>query len=578
MAEGQEEVFELFLNNLFYVYAHIDIAGVLSTSFPNRDTFFETNIADINYSFLKFLDANPSIAESNKTTLQSKFENKQYQSVYDIFHDIKLACIIKILEFEDNPTLYSAIDQFYKVSVEILLREAVKLGVSLKNKKSNAEITNESNKVDETDSTNNETNVGNDDQIQKQISQLKPIETTEGLDSVLEKDFDIITSVFYNKTGKSLSIFSAGSIPFFSSINNFQSELDDREPVIDASLGITINNVIPNISMRNTDTLAKFIPTDIKYPNVKQILENYMHPNWLRLISSQWLKHGSGITSLNFSFAPSYDETQSIISNDWKGITWCQQVGFKKLVDLKQKSNREQKAFGISDADTIAEKKDLNEGDKEVVDDEKKDTTTTETKDETKVENTVKNKDENKVEDKVENKDENKDEKKVTEVGNTDVEMQDTVEEPKLVKFSDDEKIDLDNLVSFDEDNLVSDDEAEIISNNNVQAKISEYLTELNSIRHTRYEKQKRVITDKTKLTNGGKVLKPGKDEIKLYNKIKRLLTGLIEKKNIKVTDLNLPLDKRIPVLQHISQGTLPASMAINNSNNNRPSRYKRRK
>mgnify|MGYP003366269688 FL=1 len=120
--------FVTFLDNLFFVYSHINTTGVLSTAFPNKETFFEDKIADINYSFLKFLDANPEIEESQQTSLETKFQNHEYTSVFEIFHDLKIACIVKLLQFEDNVTVYSAVDQFYRVSVEILLRETIKLG------------------------------------------------------------------------------------------------------------------------------------------------------------------------------------------------------------------------------------------------------------------------------------------------------------------------------------------------------------------------------------------------------------------------------------------------------------------
>lgn len=536
--------FVTFLDNLFFVYSHINTTGVLSTAFPNKETFFEDKIADINYSFLKFLDANPEIEESQQTSLETKFQNHEYTSVFEIFHDLKIACIVKLLQFEDNVTVYSAVDQFYRVSVEILLRETIKLGVSLNNKKRNAEQENSNSDGDvllatETDNM--------EEQIQKQISQLKPENTTDILRAALEKDFDIITSVFFNTTGKALSIFASGNVPFFSSLNNFQSELDDREPIIDPALGISINNVIPSISQESDETLGKLSQTELKVPNIKQILENYMHPNWLRLISSQWLKHGSGVTSLNFSFAPTYDETQSIISNDWKGLTWCQQVGFKKLVEAKRHhnealANEQESSLNAAVESTLGSAVVRTEGKSHDRNEEHNDADPTG--------------------DDTEQEEEHDEE--------DDDELQVTFDPAQ-------DKIDVRNILQYDSNTLVDESEAEIIKSNNAQATISDLLIQLSQLRNDRIEKQKKHtrINKKILSTTGGKIFKPTPDELKIYNKVKRFITGLIGSKDIKPAELDIEFDRKIPVLQHTYQGTLPASAGLTST---KTSKSKRRR
>jgi hypothetical protein len=514
------EIFAKSIEDLFFVYTQLDFAGILNSRFPNKDTFYENKPGNINYSFLKFLDNNPELDDSVKTTLKANFEKGQYTSIYGLFHDIKLACISQILQFEDNPNLYSKIDKFYKISIEILLREAIRLGASLKN---NEQILSEEIK--------NNKEQDEQEKIKAQISQLKPIESAADISQLLEKDFEIITSTFYNNTGKALSIFASGNIPFFSSLNQYKSELDDREPIIDPALGITITDVIPSVSLQSVDNMSKFSDSNIKIPNIRQILENYMHPNWLRLISSQWLKHGSGLSSLNFSFAPSYDETQSIISNDWKGLTWCQQIGFKKLVETKQQYDdllAKKNASIPIEAGSDTKLKPTDEQRAEKVD--------------------IKAEPSNDTEDKV----------------NLDAETNG----PRNDESEDDQSqlVDLKNILQFDNNKLVAEDEVKIVELNKVQSTISDLLTDLNQLRQDRIENQKKHARyNKNILGTGSRIFKPSNDEIKLYNKIRRLVVGLIEARNIKPDDLNIEVDKRIPVLQHTYQGTLPASFGATN-------------
>lgn len=548
------------LEALFYVYSQLDASGILEAQFPNSDTFFEGEIKNINYSFLKFLDAHPQLEDSEKTSLGEKFQSESYESVYEVFHDLKLACITKILEYEDNPTLYAKTDQFYKISVEMLLREAIRLGAALKKTESPAEAEAEEEVKEEAgggakSTEGTDTEQSNDSKIQTQLSQLKPIESTDSLGAMLEKDFDIITSTFYTSTGKALSIFASGNVPFFSSLNSLKSDLDDREPIIDPALGITLTNVIPNVSFPTDEKLSKFTNPDAKIPNIRQILENYMHPNWLRLISSQWLKHGDGLSSLNFSFAPTYDETQSIISNDWKGLTWCQQIGFKKLVDAK---SRYDDLLALQQA---SEKKE------------------TKLEEDTKVEKSVEPEDSNM--EKI-----TKDEEVTTANDDVDISDDESKTEKEENGEKDDssdsidhdpdsrEKIDLANVLLWDANKVVAEDEVKAVKENKVQATVSDLLNDLSQLRQDRIDRQKKHARyNKNILGTGSRIFKPSNEELKLYFKIKRLLTGLIEAKDINPNQIDIEIDKRLPVLQHTYQGTLPASFGVSNQKTSKSKR-----
>lgn len=536
------EILQSSLDNLLFVYRQIDTTDVLSTPFPNRDQFYEENIKDLHYSFLKFLDANPELNDASKTTLIQNYEKGLYNTVYSLFHDLRIACTVQILQNEEDEVKYMKIDKFFRLATELLLREAVRLGVvinigNIKTSNDTKKKEPASPKIERVTRTSSHSQVNEPENGTLEESEDKnKLLTTEDLLSSLEKDFDIITSTFYSGTGKSLSIFAAGNIPFFTSLNSYKSDLDDRELVIDPVLGVSVTNIIPNVSMENKDTLGKLAETNIKIPHLRQILENYMHPNWLRLISSPWLKHGSGVNSLNFTFAPTHDETQSIISNDWKGLTWCQQIGFKKLVDLKSKEVAHE--ISSNDGETTITKKDENLISKTNEDEE--------------LNGDIKSEDdaENKAEGEV-----------IEDVEGFDLKSIGT--------------IDIKNIINYDESKLVSESESKIVESNKVQSTISELLLDLSQLRQKRIAKQRdQARYNKDNLGTGGRILRPTSDEIKLYHKIRRLIAGLVQHKNIKPADLNIPIDTRIPVVQHTYQGTLPAAL----NSNQKVSKAKRRR
>lgn len=532
------ELLQDCLSNLFFVYEQLDTTGVLNTPFPSKDSFQENNVQELHYSFLKFLDANPELEGSHKTTLLANLQNGQYSDIYSLFHDLVIACTTQLLQNEEDDVEYTKINKFFKISTELLLREAIRLGVAInidESKKSNTKQDNDTESKAEpalpkfervTRTTRNQAS-HMEEEVSKDEETFKEIITSKSLLSSLEKDFDIITSSFYRSTGKSLSIFASGNIPFFTSLNNFKSDLDDREPAIDPALGVSVTNVIPNVTMENKDTLAKLTETNIKIPHLRQILENYMHPNWLRLISSPWLKHGSGVNSLNFSFAPTHDETQSIISNDWKGLTWCQQIGFKKLVDLKSKEI----VHEVSEDAKMGSKK---------------------------------NNTENKSAEKMDVHKEGQFNIQIEDDKKSDKE-EETIEDVEGYDLKSIGPVDIKNIINYDENKLISESEAKFVNSNKIQTSISELLIDLGQLRQERIAKQRdNVRYNKDNLGTGGRIFKPSPDEIKLYHKIRRLITGFIENKNIKPADLGIPVDARIPVLQHTYQGTLPAALTTN--------------
>lgn len=306
MSEKFIEAFEA----LFSVLESQDSLGILDVEFPSHAIFIEPLPNKITSSFLTFLDTNKG--EPYETTTLNK-ERTQYITIYDLYHDLHVACLTKMQQVENDTELYEKVDKFFNVSTEILLREAINLGVVLKYDR---EI------------------------VAANLEAVDPDEVKElsiNLENKLASQFDLITSTFYNDNGQTLSLSTGPNMPFFTSLNNKKSSLDDREPIFDESLGIDVVNVIPTPTIPSDSKLGSLTFTDSKLPStLKRGLDNYIHPNWLRLMDSQWLKHGEGFNSLLYSFAPTHDESNSVIYNEWRGGTWIQQVGFEKLVQMKQ--------------------------------------------------------------------------------------------------------------------------------------------------------------------------------------------------------------------------------------------------
>lgn len=302
--------------SFFSVISSLDTLSILDLEFPAHSAFIEPLPNKITSSYLNFVESNGE-AEYEKTTLNK--EKTEYITVYDVYHDLHVACLTKMeqvyqdLQDDGAMELYTAVDKFYRVSTELLLREAINLGIVMK--------------YDREIVSSNLEAVDKDE-----VEQL-----TVDLETKLANQFNMITTAFYSANGETLSLTSAGNIPFFTSLNKKKSLLDDREAIFDDELGIDVVNIIPTPVVESTGKLGEFSFGESVLPEkLPNVLDNYIHPNWLRLMDVKWLKYGEGFKSLNFSFAPKFDETDSVIYNEWKDGKWFQRVGFNELVDMKK--------------------------------------------------------------------------------------------------------------------------------------------------------------------------------------------------------------------------------------------------
>ncbi|GMG53433.1 unnamed protein product [Ambrosiozyma monospora] len=447
-----------------------------------------------------------------------------------------------MLEHEnDTFTTYKRVDTFYKVAVELLLRETLRLGLNLQdNKRTSSEG----------------------------AEQDEPMETS--LESTLSRDFELVSSVFINKTGETLNLTAQNNLPLFTSLNSWKSELDDREPIIDGSLGINIVKVVPSLNSLKPDPLSSISPKVSTHHNgnnnkdhtIKEVLENYMHPNWLRLTTSQWLKHGgmSGDDySAHFSFAPSCDESRATVSDEWKRLTWLQHIGFEHLVQA-------QKAY--KDAIASDEKKENENGS---------------------VANgavAIPN-----------GNDVGKQNSGEANSTDKDVEMKDNSHpvdvnsiannatpdnKSETTDNDDDGKINLENLLKWSIGHNIESEEKQAVKSNTAQQTISKLLLELNELRKSRIIFQKQQLQIQSQLQQQSqqslsqsqqnqrqsqqrlknyKIIKTSKQEVEKFTKVRRLIQGLINSKDISPDQMGIKLSTKLPVFQHNYSGVLPAPM-----------------
>lgn len=493
---------------------------VLVTPVPLAKDFHELDAAKIDTSVLKYLDTvkddDGSIDFAESTTVEASFDAKAYASIYALYHDLKVASMIRMLEIEDDRFLYGKVDTFFRVATEMLLRECHRLKLTVEDDREKEREKQLKRKAKE--------------RLEKEEQQRKRRRRTRGqedheddeqdefdgeasLEELLTKDFESISTAFVDKTGESLSLVAAGSLPLFTSLNHNKSELDDREAVVDTNLSIGLVKVVPQLDSVAPEKLAYVsLPAQQPLRAANRILDQYIHPNWLHLTSTEWLNYGDN--DANFSFAPSYDESRSTISNEWKGLTWLQEVGFEKVKEAKQKY-----AEVVQGAPKVEDKS-------EAVDEE-------------------------------------------------EAKLDEVVEPKEQVDEADDgRKVDLFNLLRWNSGNKIDSPEQDAIKSNSVQAHISKLLLELNELRKSRITFQKEQIISQRKLLaeqakqgiqvygTGYRLVKASKEEVAKYHELKRLITGLISQKKLTPATLKVKHSTKLPVSQHNYNGTLPSSFA----------------
>lgn len=456
---------------------------MLTNQFPKA--VVKSNPEEVVEAYFDFLEEHEEDKDFEAVTssVKERFDANYYNSIYKLFHDIKLSAVVLITSSKLGTEKYLNIDHFYKFATEIILQEASRLHLNLKEFQ---QITLKAEKAEE--------------------------ENNGDFEKSLVSDFSKISTSFRYPNGEAFFVLTGqnNSLPLFSSLSK-KSELDGRNyPLPDSFKNL---KVLPNATSVTSTNLAFISPNPTKVPSPDvpptEITRHLFHPNWISLPSIPWLDFKS-----SHSFIPLIDETISVIGSKTKGKIYFEQVGLKKLSKLRDE-------YYNKSSKTSEEKLEP----EEIVIDEKKE------------------------------------EADVISDKTNDISEEETpvVEESKTFKPGT-LNIDLQNLYQWRPNNEIEDDEFKALEDGEEQKYINKLLIDLNKLRSERYLVNK----------DASKVIKPTIKETKVYNKIRRLLTGIVLKldpaslvENGTASDTGLRYSKDIPVLSTNYSGSLAAPLPV---------------
>lgn len=518
------------LGDIIKVLEHVDENGLLTEK--RIPTNFSENDAD------KILESYASFLSENKhpksASILEKYRGGKYTTFYQLYHDIKVACASKIKEFGIGSSEYNEIDSFHKFSSELVMRELSKIKedpmfLSSETGQEESEIakslSDEFNKISHSySSTNNEA-----------ILYISQGEETSDLSNPM--------STLYPNYQHSIQPPRRLKQPLFSSLLG-KSSVDPRSTLVPDPFKLT--KIVPSHKnfLSNNNTLETLSPATSKIPSPTnqptEILSNFFHPNWYTIQIPSWLTYKSRImkpqisSSLlkshnenelrqvnrndpNFSsFAPSLDLKVGAVSKELEGNVWLNHLGFKKLKSIK---------------------KDMNElnGDQGSSDDQLDDNVSADTQSDVAQSDQA-----------TEKKDEDNHHSDIQEKTNSE-----------NVKSECSGEINIANVLKWDpaeiEDfKVIKNEHPDILKSSKLlQNVISKDLLKLNQLRQERYMR-----------SNPNNIIAPSSSETRLYKKITKLLTLLLDSRNIGIGNLSLQLSKRVPILLNEYHGTLPGMQA----------------
>lgn len=519
------------LGDIIKVLEHVDENGLI-TEKRIPANFSEEDADKILESYASFLSENK---HSKSTSILEKYRSGKYTRFYQLYHDIKVACASKIKEFSIGSSEYNRIDSFHKFSSELIMRELNKIT-------KDSEFVNLENGQEESELAKN---LFNDfDNISHSYSSANNEAILYILQGEESSDLSNTMSTLYPNYPHSIQPPRRLKQPLFSSLIG-KSSVDPRPTLVPKPYKLT--KVVPSHKnfLSNNNTLETLSPATSKIPSPTsqptEILSNFFHPNWYTIQVPSWLTYKSRImkpqisSSLlkshnenelrqvsrndpNYSsFAPSLDLKVGAVSKELEANVWLNHLGFKKLKCMKLKKMNDLNGNPASSDDQL----DDNSGADRQSDVAQSDQATVE-----------KAKDSNPSDIQ---------EKTDTEIANS--------------KFSG--EINIANVLKWDpaeiEDfKMIKNEHPDILKSSKLlQSVISKDLLKLNQLRQERYMR-----------SSPNNIAAPSSSETRLYKKITKLLTTLLDSRNIGMGNLSVQLSKRVPVLLNEYHGTLPGMQA----------------
>ncbi|QLL30522.1 hypothetical protein HG536_0A03400 [Torulaspora globosa] len=327
-------------------------------------------------------------------------------------------------------------------------------------------------------------------------------DTETELDSVIAHDFIKISTNYKVPVAETYYI-KTRELELFSSMIA-KSNLDNRPQELPNS-NFEINKVIPQTNICEEAPKLGFVAantSNIPDPTLPptEMMTRFLHPNWYALPTTMWLKYGD-----YKPWAPSFNENGTVIDSTTRGIIWLQRVGYLQIYQDAENNAAEDKKEGSREPmDKTKLEDNLHEG---------------------KEEGALLNGESSTVDNKEEMKDE--DQKAAF----------DDAEKPLAQQHS----IKLENLFDWKPSNYIDDDEIDGFKDGTQAQLVTSILLQIRNLR-------------KDRVMN--KIIKPSAEEVKLYNKARRLLKEVVLAKQVK--ELPMKHCRSFPVLQANYNGSIP--------------------
>lgn len=510
---GNAPLNSLFANvlpDLYAVYQKSDVATNILTNKAVPVGFHESSPSEILNSYAK-------LESPEHTSISEKYTNGVYsESPYSLYHDIKIVSSSLINEHKNGSSKYKSIDFFYKFSVELLLRELSRLGLSLhRDAHTNPSELDERLKEDFSRISNSYTLTNGEVVTYISTTEEPEVAAPEG------------NIHLYPHQSQLQQPRRAAVQPLFSSIIK-KSELDTTTSAI-LDNKFQVSKVIPLATAaiaRSDNSLGALSPEIAKFPSPldpqqSAILHDFFHPIWYTIPIPTWLTYKTTVSRSESklggtekeesrpqlrvlqhlqagdlrsvsasgnsfrSFAPNVDLSDYIVTSGLKSNIWLHHVGLSEIAEIKNKF------LGKAPAS----------------------------------------------EQKVEEKNEKEKE---------DVEVAPVLRE---VAKNGSNEVDITSLIAWDPEkiailSLLKKSKAQLKSAASLQKLISTNLIKLNKLRH------ERLLLSQTTL--------PLAAESELYNKLLQFIKLAILKYGVSPKQFHFTLDDRIPVLVSEYSGVLP--------------------
>lgn len=497
---------------MFSVYQQADAeTSVLEVEIPSQ--LHELEASKIVETLGKYLEENTSF---KTTTITKKHKSHSYKNIYDLYHDITVACSSKIVKFKMGSSDYNNVDFFYKFATEILLREAGLYGMTLGSMEDSSGVSeleelinNDFEKIGYNYTSSN----GEVFSYMAEVANPKAsgLASSYGYGNTNPQPATITQPVFTSSIGK--------------------SGLDPRFTLVPEPYNLTKSIPLPRNAGASSSTFESLNTTTIKIPlptnKPTTMMDKFLFVNWYIIQAPSWLSYKgkqirptiqSSLIKSNSnrpfrlidgddefvrSFAPAIDSKGKGVSDELKSNIWLNQIGELKIKEIRKEYLKKLGKY-----------------------------TEPQVKEETKAKEVEKEEEETKFKT-------GPPEDLEPYTSGTEVEMD------KVLKW---DPIEADQLL------MLKENKEDLKSPKKLQKLISSEILKLNKLRQDRFVR-----------SNVANLLPATLEERKIYHRVLKLITIAVEIYNIHPGKLPIEFSSKIPVLMTDYSGTLPALPSAKN-------------